>query len=637
MKTLTKLRNRIALTAALLACYQFSQAQCVATLNPTADAIVLSRNNPDATNTNFGANPAIGGGTWTWGGVTGIFRSFIRFDVAAGLPANAVITGATLNLQADITDFLPGGHQTAGGTSNAATLSPVTAAWNENTLTWNNQPGRGAANNVAVAASVTANQNYALNVLAMVQNMYNVPASNFGFALSQVNEVKWGALIFGSKENPNAALRPTLTITYTVPVSAPVFTTTPLATVCSGSSSYFSINPVTGATSYTWYVDNVVDAGSVGTNYAKAWTTANIGNHTIKVVANGCGGTSPALTVNVSVVAPPVVPAITGNTTVCVNQYTPLSNTVTTGVWASSDNSIVTVNSFGLVKGISAGNATISYTVGTGCTTTVTTQVTVNGTVAFIIAGPSTVCPNTSGNAYTVTPAVTGADYTWNIQDAPNVGVYFPVAGSTISNLSVPGSVANNPFTLRCYGSNACGTSAIVTKQVSLSADVPATPDVTCSGTSGTNTCVNLTVTNFGTSSIQWIVNGVVQSTAATFTRPLSTSVLCTYTSPFGCKASTWYSPAVVCTYSARLAEEIELPMDKPFLIYPNPAKGVFKIDTKGQIGTASIFDVTGLLVREIELTDQLNSYTIEIGTPGVYGIRIKTANDSKAYKIVVE
>jgi len=61
--------------------------------------------------------------------------------------------------------------------------------------------------------------------------------------------------------------------------------------------------------------------------------------------------------------------AITGPTTVCETDSITLTDTVAGGVWSSSNTTIATVTSTGIVKGISGGVVTISYTVPsyTGC------------------------------------------------------------------------------------------------------------------------------------------------------------------------------------------------------------------------------------------------------------------------------
>ena len=69
----------------------------------------------------------------------------------------------------------------------------------------------------------------------------------------------------------------------------------------------------------------------------------------------------------------PSVSSISGNNTVSQAAATTLSNSLTGGVWSSSDNTIATVDALGVVKGISTGSAIITYTVTNGCGSAYTT------------------------------------------------------------------------------------------------------------------------------------------------------------------------------------------------------------------------------------------------------------------------
>lgn len=60
---------------------------------------------------------------------------------------------------------------------------------------------------------------------------------------------------------------------------------------------------------------------------------------------------------------------ISGSSTVCVGASTTLSDTTTGGTWSSSNTSIATIGSTGIVTGISSGTVTISYTVSNSCGT----------------------------------------------------------------------------------------------------------------------------------------------------------------------------------------------------------------------------------------------------------------------------
>ena len=106
-------------------------------------------------------------------------------------------------------------------------------------------------------------------------------------------------------------------------------------------------------------------------------------------------GCDSAATLVLTVYANPIVPAINGTTSVCVNATTPLSNTTPNGVWSSNNTAVATIDNTGLVSGLAAGTSTISYVVtnANNCSTTATATVTVNylPTVASI-AGSSSVC-----------------------------------------------------------------------------------------------------------------------------------------------------------------------------------------------------------------------------------------------------
>jgi len=82
---------------------------------------------------------------------------------------------------------------------------------------------------------------------------------------------------------------------------------------------------------------------------------------------------------------------ITGTTSVCIGATTTLSN-ANTGTWSSSNTAVATINASGVVTGVAAGTATITFTNGsTGCAGSSTTTVTVNPkpTVAINNSNPT--------------------------------------------------------------------------------------------------------------------------------------------------------------------------------------------------------------------------------------------------------
>jgi subtilisin-like proprotein convertase family protein len=98
---------------------------------------------------------------------------------------------------------------------------------------------------------------------------------------------------------------------------------------------------------------------------------------TYTISSNGCSN-SAARVVNVA--EPATIPAIAGASTVCVSSTAQLTNSTLGGVWSSLTSARATVNAAGTVTGVSAGTATIRYTVTNtaGCSKFVVTSVIVN-------------------------------------------------------------------------------------------------------------------------------------------------------------------------------------------------------------------------------------------------------------------
>lgn len=127
-------------------------------------------------------------------------------------------------------------------------------------------------------------------------------------------------------------------------------------------------------------------------------------------IASGC-----LRTVIVTVTTLPA--AITGTAILCQSSTSTLSSG--SGTWSSSNTGIATVNSSGIVSGISAGNANITfYASGTGCY--VTREVTINPTPVIATAA---VCPT-----QTATLTATPSGGTWSISN-PSVATVNTITG----------------------------------------------------------------------------------------------------------------------------------------------------------------------------------------------------------------
>ena len=122
----------------------------------------------------------------------------------------------------------------------------------------------------------------------------------------------------------------------------------------------------------------------------------------------GCGSAIQSFTVNGT-------PAtISGSASVCVAGGTLLTDATSGGTWSSATTSVATINSLGVVSGVSTGTSMITYTSACGMTTT---TVTVNPSPAPI-AGSASLCV---GGVTTLTESVSGG--TWGSLDITTASV----------------------------------------------------------------------------------------------------------------------------------------------------------------------------------------------------------------------
>ncbi len=157
-------------------------------------------------------------------------------------------------------------------------------------------------------------------------------------------------------------------ITYTTPAGCVATTPvnivvlTPIAgtkTVCMGSTTTLS-DP--GATGGTW----TSSATGVATIGAGTGVVTGVSGGTSNITYTSAGGCFVSTVVTVNPTAP-----ITGVMTMCQYFTTTLGDPIAGGVWSSNNTGIATVDAVtGVVTGVTGGNATIVYTLPTGCAVT---------------------------------------------------------------------------------------------------------------------------------------------------------------------------------------------------------------------------------------------------------------------------
>jgi len=172
-------------------------------------------------------------------------------------------------------------------------------------------------------------------------------------------------------------------------------------------------------------------------------------------------------------IGPPIVPAISGPSNVCVGSTATLTDTATGGAWSSSNTAVATISGTGAVSGVSAGTTTISYIVTNPCGTTTQTASFTVVSPASPISGITALC---TGATTTLSDSVAGGTWT-----SSNTAV------ATISSAGVVSALKAGTTNITYKVTGGCGTTG---KTMSMTVSRPP------SALSGTTAlCKSATVT----------------------------------------------------------------------------------------------------------------------------------------------
>ncbi len=396
--------------------------------------------------------------------------------------------------------------------SAAGVVTPVTTGTTTISYTATNSCGTGAATYTVTvgvapnAGSITGTPNVCIGSTTTLANAAG--GGTWSSSNSAVASVNTSGVVTGVSNG-------TATISYTVTTSC----ATASATINVNSNPFPNAGTITGPAnvcigSTATYVDTT--AGGTWSSGNTAIATVNsagvvtgVATGAVNIyysVSNACGSTN--VTIAIHVITAGTAGAITGTTTVCPGATTVLSDTISGGVWSSSDTTIATISTTGIATGVRGGTATISYGVSSSCGVTYATRtLTVTpATDPGTLSGGTTFCP---GATSALSATVSGG--TWSSSDN---------AIATVSSTGVVTGVSGGSATISYTVSGTCG-SATATRTVNITpatnAGVITGPSSVCLGlTAGLgDTVVGGTWSSSNASVVSVTTTGVITGVAA--------------------------------------------------------------------------------------------------------------------------
>ncbi len=422
---------------------------------------------------------ATAGGVWT-SGATGI----------ATINTSGVVTGVAVG-SAPITYTVTNSF---GCVSRATTTVTVTSGISA-TATAGGATTFCAGGSVTLSSSTGSGYTYQWQVGGT--NISGATSATYTVTTSGVYNV---VITQGSCVASSSTITVTVNAAYAAPISG-------ASAVCIGANTTLT-DATTGGT-WTSGSTGIASVSSAGIVYGLAAGTAVISYS----VTNACGTAVATRTMTVS--APTTVAAITGATTVCPGNTITLADATTGGVWSSTNTTIATVSTTGVVRGIAAGSDTIKYSVtnASGCTSFATTVITVLAAPAATItaAGPTTFC--TGGHVILNATAGSGLSYQWkiggsNISGATNASYNASTAGvMTVVITNASGCATTSAGTVITVTS---GTTVVPAVSITANPGI-----ILCSG-SVSDTFTAIPVNGGSAPAYQWYVNGTATATTST-------------------------------------------------------------------------------------------------------------------------
>ncbi len=368
----------------------------------------------------------------------GLHRAYIRYCDSAGvwglpmsIPINACLPEITLSPISSVSGICQGATTTVSDTATGGTWSTSSAAIasiNASGLVTGVSAGTAvltySKSNACGSAIVTQDMvvsNSHVNVTTATPTICS--GTSAAVVASGATFYTWSpATGLNSTTASSVIASPLVSTTYTITGSdaygcsntttrsitvnpSPTITFTPSPPyVCPGGSNTITAN---GAATYAW-TPAVTFNNTSGSN-----VTVAPASYTVYTVTGlSTAGCLRTVTTGVSVLALPVVSAVSGDTIGCAGMLMHVSDTASGGTWSSSAPATVTISASGSWRGIAPGIATITYTKANPCfsaAASVTVSVVSNPTLT--ITAVNTPCSAHAGSIEMVTVPSSVMDY----------------------------------------------------------------------------------------------------------------------------------------------------------------------------------------------------------------------------------
>lgn len=412
-------------------CVRTSDVSGLITINAIPSAPAVSNNGPICVGATLSLTTAtLGGASYSWTGPNG----FISTLQNPSIPTTSIGESGTYSL--------------------TVTVSGCTSAASSTTVTVKSTPSTPTATNGGAVCAGTPLQ---LTTASVSGAAYTWTGPN-GFVSSAQ-----------SPSVPTTSTAESGTYSLTITVNG-------CTSAVSSTTATVNALPVIGGTLSTCVGSISILTGSGTADATTPWSSSNIAVASVSNLGVMTGVSAGSATITyrnnngcqqTAVISVNAKPLISGISNLCAGSTTSLTGSGTPDAitpWTSSNSAIATVGATGLVTGLVAGPATITYTDDKGCQQTA--SVVVNGlpTATITASGPTVFCAGGSVNL----TASGGLSYNWS-------------TGAGTSLISVANS---GTFTVTATDGNGCkGTSAATVVTVN------ALPTVTITASGATSFC----------------------------------------------------------------------------------------------------------------------------------------------------